>query len=415
MRPGNLQYPEHLVQWRHKMRLPRFTVLTAFALAAMLPVPSQAAKFRTAYDFTDVNGDGAVPEDGPISHNGDLFGTTVVGGLYGCGMIFKVDPATGAETKLYSFANSPDGNQPQAGVTYHAGKLYGTTYEGGSGKNAKCDGSGCGVAYGFDIATGRERVLHSFAGGKADGRVPTPGALVYLNGSLYGTTQYGGARDHGTVYRINAASGAETVVYSFAGGTDGSRPQAGLTYFAGKLYGTTFEGGRLKCSERCGTVFSIDPSTGSETVLHRFNGGDGEFPFGNLVVHGGKLIGTTYLGGPGGGGTVFTINPATGGEHLVFGFSNENGGGVLGDGVIYFGGKLYGTTLGGGTGEFGTAFELDPESGKETALHNFTGGADGGLPYGSLLALHGVLYGTTYQGGINCPGMGCGTVFAITP
>ncbi len=398
------------------MRLPPSTILAACALACMLPANAEAGKFRIVYDFTGTGADGAVPEDGPVSHDGALFGTTVVGGVDDAGIIFKVDPAKGTETVLYGFAGSPDGYQPQAGVIFQGDRLYGTTSQGGSGKNRQCGSTGCGTAYSFDVATGREVVLHSFAGGTADGRVPTPGALVYLSGSLYGRTQYGGARDHGTVYRLDPATGAETVLYSFAGGDDGARPQAGLTYFAGKLYGTTFEGGLQKCSERCGTVFAIDPSTGSETVLHRFNGKDGELPFGNLFVHGRRLIGTTYLGGANGEGTVFSIDPATGGEHLLFSFSS-GAGGALGDGVIFQGGKLYGTTLGGGTQSFGTAFALDPASGKETVLHTFTGGADGGLPYGSLLALHGVLYGTTYQGGrvVDCGGVGCGTVFAITP
>jgi uncharacterized repeat protein (TIGR03803 family) len=95
-------------------------------------------------------------------------------------------------------------------------------------------------------------------------------------------------------------------------------------------------------------------------------------------------------------------------------------GGFPGAGVIRdTEGNLYGTTYRGGTSNQGVVFKLSP-TGKETVLHNFTGGADGGSPVGGVIRdASGNLYGTTGFGGdLNCPygnGPGCGTVFKLDP
>src|SRR5579862_9477763 len=83
-------------------------------------------------------------------------------------------------------------------------------------------------------------------------------------------------------------------------------------------------------------------------------------------------------------------------------------------------GDFYGTTIGGGTGGWGTLFKITP-SGVLTTLYNFcypTCAVSGGMPWAGLLqARNGDLYGTTPSGGENgvCPGLGCGTVYKITP
>jgi uncharacterized repeat protein (TIGR03803 family) len=78
---------------------------------------------------------------------------------------------------------------------------------------------------------------------------------------LYGTTSAGGTRNDGTVFSITT-SGAERVLHSFAGGSDGAQPNAALLDVAGTLYGTTTYGGsRVRpCSHLgCGTVFALKP------------------------------------------------------------------------------------------------------------------------------------------------------------
>ena len=198
---------------------------------------------------------------------------------------------------MYSFAGGIDGVWPQAGLVLDAtGNLYGTTVNGGA--------SGSGTVFKITPA-GVESVVYSFAGG-TDGAAPLAGLVLDASGNLYGTTSVGGASCLGTEFKITPA-GVESVVHSFAGGTDGAAPQAGLVLDAtGNLYGTTANGG----ASGNGTVFKITPA-GGESVVHSFAGGtDGVWPQAGLVLDAtGNLYGTTYQGGASNFGTVFRIVP----------------------------------------------------------------------------------------------------------
>jgi uncharacterized repeat protein (TIGR03803 family) len=77
--------------------------------------------------------------------------------------------------------------------------------------------------------------------------------LVDLNGTLYGTTERGGATNNGVIYAITP-TGTETVVHTFKG-SDGSHPTSSLIVIGNTLYGTTTKGG----DNADGTVFSITP------------------------------------------------------------------------------------------------------------------------------------------------------------
>ena len=203
---------------------------------------------------------------------------------------------TGKETVLYSFTNGLDGGYPFGGlVRDSSGNLYGTTYSGGA--------SSVGTVFKV-TKTGTETVLHSFAGG-ADGEYPYASLVRDSSGNLYGTTSEGGASNVGTAFKVTP-TGHETVLYSFAGGTDGANPFAGLVRDRkGNLYGTTEAGD----SSGVGTVFKLT-ATGQETVLHTFTGGttDGANPFGGLVRDAaGNLYGTTFVGGAFGHGAVYEI------------------------------------------------------------------------------------------------------------
>ena len=159
-------------------------------------------------------------------------------------------------------------------------------------------------------------MLHSFGAG-SDGRNPDA-ALKGHKGLLYGTTSGGGAYSCGpyvgcgTVFTITP-SGHEKVLHSFGNGADGANPHASLIELAGKLYGTTTNGGAYKCSYGysggCGTVFSITPG-GKEAVLHSFGGAsDGYFPNASLIGAYGTFYGTTQYGGKHGYGTLFAFIP----------------------------------------------------------------------------------------------------------
>jgi uncharacterized repeat protein (TIGR03803 family) len=115
----------------------------------------------------------------------------------------------------------------------------------------------------------------------------------------------------GTLYSIAPVTGAEAVVYSFLGQNDGKNPVAGLLAFRGKLYGVAQTGGGQGCDNvGCGTLFVLNPDTGAEKVVHSFQGGsDGAYPLGGLIEVGGTLYGTTSEGGASNNGTVFTYTP----------------------------------------------------------------------------------------------------------
>jgi uncharacterized repeat protein (TIGR03803 family) len=374
--------------------------LAAFAQAAQQPnlyppAISNTVTFTDLYDFTGTTGSN--PYSGLIMDAADnLYGTTINGGAYGSGTVFKLD-SSGVETVLYSFTGGSDGLWPYAGVIMDAARnLYGTTHSGGA--------SASGTVYKLDSA-GVETVLYSFTGG-SDGAVPLAGLLMDKGGNLYGTTFGCGEFNEGTVFEVDPL-GNETVLYSFTGGSDGLGPYAGslIADSAGNLYGTTSGGGN-----GYGVVFKLHKS-GRETVLHTFNDTDGWYPESGLVMDAaGNLYGTTTWGGASeycslGCGTAFKLDPS-GNEIVLHSFTGSNGDGFLplAGVTLDHTGNLYGTTGYGGVNNGGIAFRLDP-SGHETVLYSFS---DDALAYSNgdlLLDNAGNLYGTAYWSGANGDGM----------
>lgn len=173
---------------------------------------------------------------------GNLFGTTLYGGVAALGTVFKLD-TTGKVTLLHAFGIGRDGASPYAGLLQAGANLYGTTREGGA--------AGRGTVFKLD-KTGKETVLHEFTG--PDGQNPLASLISDATGNLYGTTLYGGGFN-GTVFKLDT-KGKLTVLHSFAGGADGANPFAGMIRDAqGNLYGTTESGGAFSS----GTIFKITP------------------------------------------------------------------------------------------------------------------------------------------------------------
>jgi uncharacterized repeat protein (TIGR03803 family) len=325
---------------------------------------------------------------------------------------------SGTFTALYSFMGGTDGAHPEANLILDAaGNLYGTTVQGGGAPSCN---TGCGTVFKVDT-NGKETVLYSFAFG-TDGAFPTAGLIRDAAGNLYGTTVNGGTSVAGTVFKVDT-TGKETVLNSFAGGTDGAYPYAGLIRDAdGNLYGTTTEGGENSCGTlSCGVVFKVD-ATGKETVLYRFTGSpDGAYPYAALIPDAsGNLYSTTQSGGTSGEGVVFELD-STGKETVLYSFAGGTDGSFPQSGLVRdAAGNLYGTTYegGGGSNNAGTVFKVDT-TGKETVLYNFCsqqGCTDGAYPQAGVIQdAAGSLYGTTVAGGdTNCDaGYGCGTVFKV--
>jgi uncharacterized repeat protein (TIGR03803 family) len=229
------------------------------------------------------------------------------------------------------------------------------------------------------------------------------------------------------VFELTPAAGGgwtEKVLHNFnENGTDGALPRAPLIFdAAGNLYGTTEYGGTYYDSD-LGTVFELTPTAGggwTETVLHNFNGTDGEFPYSSLIFDGaGNLYGTTSAGGTYSSclsgyycGTVFELTPAAGGgwtETVLHSFGNGTDGYSPSAGLIFdAAGNLYGTTPHGGTYEGGTVFEVTPVVAQQfVPLSQPCRAVDTRPEHGG----GGPIQGNTYQ---NFPISGAGTCGVLT-
>ena len=347
--------------------------------------------------------DGAGPEDSLIQGaDGNLYGNTGLGGTNNTGTVFKLTLA-GVETVLYSFGSSASGDaiNPYASLILGSdSNLYCTSGAGG----ASSDGTM------FEVTpAGAETVMYSFTGGSSDGSRPN-GPIQGSDTNFYGTTPSGGTHGVGTVYQVTPA-GTETVLYSFGSiANDGSEPLARLVQASdGNFYGTTSAGG----ANGAGTVFKITPA-GVETVLYSFGGAsDGTAPEASLIQGSdGNLYSTTTNGGSYNLGTVFQITTA-GVESVLYSFGTNALDGTNPFARLFQGsdGNLWGTTPVGGANGLGVVFKLTL-AGAETIVYPFAGGSDGAYPQSSLIqAGDGNFYSTTMGGGAS----NLGTVFKIVP
>ena len=287
---------------------------------------SPSGSYTSLYSFGGSPNDGDEPPAGLVQgSDGNFYGTTIGGGTYDWGTVFRISPS-GSYTNLYSFGGTPtDGDGPKAGLVEGTdGNFYGTTGLGGTCGTSQY---GCGTVFRIS-PSGSETILYSFGGTQTDGWLPDAGLVQGSDGNFYGTTAYGGTYGSGfefggTVFRISP-SGSYTNLYSFGGTpTDGNGPNTLVQGSDGNFYGTTAYGGgtSTNCGYECGTgtVFRISPS-GSYTSLYQFAGSptDGRWPFAGLVQGSdGNFYGTTGYGGTStnceyGCGTVFVLDVGLG-------------------------------------------------------------------------------------------------------
>ncbi len=301
-----------------------------------------------------------------------------------------------------------------------------------------------------------ENILYEFnALDRTDGETPMAPVISDATGSLYGTTEFGGAykcngETCGTVFKLTKVGSKyfESLIHIFSGHTDGEYPVAPLLLDAyGTLYGTTLDGGMGCQNAGCGTAFSLRPIwPGSQiyvkATLYNFyqNAQDAAGPEAGLISDAqGNLYGTTTEGGGtscnfgNGCGTVYELRRTPSGyqESVLYRFQDDQRDGYYPTAGLLLDarGALYGTTEYGGNVASclcGTVFKLAPTpSGfTETILHNFDGApSDGGDPVAPLIAdKTGNLYGTTRRGGngqgVRCgteQTQGCGTAFRLVP
>lgn len=327
---------------------------------------------------------------------------------------------------LYSFGTkSGDGLNPNAGLVYNKGRLFGTTQAGG----AHCLNGGCGTVFAMELFYGTvvEAVIYDFCttGNPAtcpDGALPSAGLISDGLGNLYGTAQAGGLpcsdqyQACGVVFELSLVgqSWVERVLYSFSG-QDGERPTGQLVMDSfGNLYGTTVYGGAYGA----GTVFELSPGPGgiwTQTVLHDFNpsAGDGAEPYlsGVVLDQSGNVYGTTATSGAGtcsfdqysGCGTAFELSPSPNGtwaETIIYRFPEKQAF-PLASLTLDDEGDLLGTFFGGNDCYYncGGVFRLHSQGTAWKDSELILNGQNGAEPFTSLSLRNGAAFGATESGG----------------
>lgn len=314
--------------------------------------------------------DGANPTAGvTFGPDRTLFGSALNYGAGGLGTLFNLRPPAHVvcavtlcpwtETTLHSFVGSPsDGADPETNVVFDAqGNLYGTTrlggtYNGGTVyKGARSGGT-------WNIS-----VIYSFGYFNGDDWEPRSGLVLDSAGNLYGTARSGGAYDCGTVFKLSPSGGGwtETVLHTFADDGDGCGPYGRLVFDrAGNLYGTT-AGNGLSVP---GTIFELSPQGGgwNFTTIYTSSGIGPESALaidaaGNLYGTIPGIHGHVY-------GNVFEMSPSTGGGWTytdLYDFTGGNDGAypLAGVALTGSGGYLYGTTSEGGANGLGVIYQIN--------------------------------------------------------
>lgn len=377
---------------------------------------STTGVFKLLKSFTEA--DGRYPKAGLIKHpDGGFYGMTSEGGAGFYGTVYRI-LSTGSFSVLNSFSGGQLGNIPMESLIQAKDfAYYGTTISGGTYNHGTV----------FKLCDGKFTVIKSF--NKAvDGGMPKGSLMQASDGNFYGTTSEGGLNNAGTIFRLTP-SGAYSVVYHLNSPKDGGNPQGSLTEgTAGILYGTTTNGGTtnggtifrvttksvftvlkhlvtatdganpegslvkitdtsfLGMTPNGATVFKVTAS-GNFTVLKKFTSTtDGNYPAGNLVkANDGNYYGITNAGGSTGAGTIFRISDA--GVFKVIKHLNSATDGYQAKGslVLAADGNLYGLTSNGGAGKAGTIFRINPANSAFAVLRSFDLKKDGGAPFGSLV------------------------------
>jgi len=397
----------------------RMNLTLMLACLGFSAMSAAAQTCTTLHAFTN-SPDGANPRAGLILSGNTFYGTTVLGGSSGVGMVFRINPDGTCLTNLHSFpvvSGSKSTNKEGAYVAVilvlSGNTLYGTSYYGGTSGNGtvfriNTDGTSFTNLHNFTATSNNG----SYAYTNSDGAGPA-GGLTISGNTLYGTTSDGGSSGAGTVFGINTDGTGFTNLHSLIASSDGSGSEAGLILSGNTLYGTAGGGGFWGV----GTVFRINTNGTCFTNLHSFSGiysfgnSEGSGPEGSLVFSGSTLYGTTVSGGGSGVGTVFRINNDGTCFTNLYNFTALNGN-INSDGAEPIGGftlsgnTLYGTAYTGGSSGKGTIFAINTDGTGFTNLHSFTAtsgtksiNSDGAVPFASLLFSGNNLYGMASAGG----------------
>jgi uncharacterized repeat protein (TIGR03803 family) len=378
-------------------------LLTAAAFPAAQAAPIYS--LTTLLSFDGANGSYPM---GPLltDANGSLYGTACTGGASNYGTIFQLAAGSRTLTTLATFIG-PNGRNPTGSLLLDStGNLFGVTVNGGD--------SDQGTIYQLAIGSRAMTTIASFGAWTTGGANPEGGLIADASGNLYGTTANGTLPGRGIVFRCAADTHAVITLATF-NGIEGAEPEGALVAdAAGNLYGTALRGGKRYDSDpyEYGSVFKVASGTHTMSRLATFNGNNGANPRGGLVADShGYLYGIAFQGGPDHDGAIFGVDPTTRLLTTLVSFNGTNGAYPEGGLIIDADGNLYGTTSQGGSANAGTVFRIDALTHELTTLVAFDG-TNGATPCsGLLLGPDENLYGVTYCGGNS----DLGTVFMLSP
>lgn len=369
--------------------------LTACMIAGLCLASATMVKAQTFTVIADLPPSLAYLTQLVQGNDGNLLGNNQAFGTTGKIVQTSLSGQTSSAYTFCSQANCADGTFPEGTFQAADGTIYGTTQDGGANSKGTV----------FELSDGKETVLYSFCSQPSctDGWNPYGAPAPSVRGGLVGATFGGGAAGKGVLYQVSS-TGEFTALYSFCAltnCTDGSGPVATPFQTAnGTIYGTTNQGGQ----HGTGSVFAFTPS-GRLITIYSFP--KSEFAAETTLIQGadGNFYGITLGGGASGDGSFFKITPQ-GQFTSLYSFCPANANCTNGDGPTSLlqgsDGNFYGTTLLGGTGDNGgTIFEVTPQ-GNLTTLYSFcqqTACSDGEAPQSFMQDTNGLLYGTTENGG----------------
>jgi uncharacterized repeat protein (TIGR03803 family) len=354
-------------------------------LGSVFHLSESPSSVATILSFAGLEG-GSTPSGRLLqATDGNFYGTTLGGGAFGLGTVFKLTP-DGLMTTLVSF-DGGNGLSPSGGLVQLGNALYGTTEQGGFGD---------GDVFSIDLTSGELTtiaIFDSFAEVDPTGAGPRGGLTIGSDGNLYGTTEFGSITS-GTVFKVTPG-GELTTLASFDG-----FPTSGVVQgFDGALYGATEEGGDFGA----GAIFRVALPGGEMSTFASFDVTNGAFPTARPIVgEDGTLYGTTAFGGAADQGTAYQVS-ADGAVSVLASFDGIDPAGPFPQSLLRASdGNLYGAASLGG---FGVVYQLD--GGSILPIHTFDG-VQGSGPNSALVeSFDGSLYGTTQ-------GPQGGTIFRIT-
>ncbi len=280
---------------------------------ALYSCDSKTGKISFLHNFNQA--EGVYPNGVYADKSGVIYGTTQTGGKYKLGTIFEYIPSAKYFSVLHSFDSLIDSGQPVGCITrFSDGKFYGLV-------DPIKKTPGFGRLFKFDPLSNKDSICFTFNG--PNGKYGTSNLIQASNSLLYGVTSSGGKYNYGVLFSYNIVTGKDSVVIDFDSITNGSNPWSYFIQAAnGLLYGFTNKGG----SHNKGVLLSYNPITGKDSVLIQFNGKNGAYPYASPIIGpNGMLYGTTDSGGISGKGVLFSYNITTGKDSILVNFYGGNG------------------------------------------------------------------------------------------